>query len=121
MTTKTFTVVGITELDGVAKVRFANDLVRRVKQFNKSDATRVTFVELPTAMTKIEALGHMLTMDEFQSEDDQATIQDTIEDKKKDALKGTIRVRKPKPSLEEIKSRARNEVTVADILDAAGI
>lgn len=118
MTNKTFTVVGITDNNGEVKVRFANDLVRRVKQFSKSGANRVTFAELPYPMTKLEALRYMLTMNEFQSEDDQATINETIEDKERDARKGTIRVRKPKPSLDDIKNRARKEVAVEDILAA---
>ena len=35
MTTQTFTVVGITEHNGNVKVRFTDDMVRRVKQFSK--------------------------------------------------------------------------------------
>jgi hypothetical protein len=117
MTNKTFTVVGITEINGEVKVRFANDLVRRVKQFNKAEnATRVTFAELPKAMTKLEALNHMLTMDEFQSEEDQATIRDTIEDKERDIRRKSTRVSKTGLSLEEIKNRPRVETTVEDIL-----
>lgn len=116
MTTQTFKVVGITEHNGNSKVRFTHDLVRRVKQFSKGGATRIDFVELPTEMTKLEALRYMLTCSEFQSEEDQATINDTIEDKEKEARKGTIRVKKA-VSLDAIKNRPRKDVTVNDILE----
>ena len=116
MTTQTFTVVGITEHNGNVKVRFTDDMVRRVKQFSKGGATRIDFVELPNAMTKIEALKYMLTCKEFASENDQATIQDTLEDKEREARKGEVKV-KAKPSLEAIKNRPRKDVTVPDILE----
>ena len=116
MTTQTFTVVGITEHNGNAKVRFTDDMVRRVKQFSKGGASRIDFIELPNAMTKIEALKYMLTCKEFASENDQATIQDTLEDKEREARKGEVKV-KAKPSLEAIKNRPRKDVTVHDILE----
>jgi len=117
MTAQTFTVVGITDHNSSVKVRFTDDLVRRVKQFSKGGATRIDFIELPNAMTKIEALEYMLTCKEFQSEDDQATIQDTLEDKIKESRKGEVKV-KAKPSLDAIKNRPRKDVSVDDILGA---
>ena len=51
MTSQTFTVVGITEHNGNVKVRFTDDMVRRVKQFSKGGATRIDCIELPEAMT----------------------------------------------------------------------
>ncbi len=119
MTTQTFTVVGITDHNGNVKVRFTDDMVRRVKQFSKGGASRIDFIELPNPMTKIEALKYMLTCKEFQSAEDQATIEDTLEDKEREARKGagTVRV-KATPSLDAIKNRPRKDVSVADILGA---
>lgn len=117
MTTQTFKVVGITVHNGNAKVRFTEDMVRRVKQFTKGGATRCDFIELPNEMTKIEALKYMLTCKEFSSENDQATIEDTLSDKEREAGKGEVRV-KAKPSLDAIKSRPRKDVTVEDVLEA---
>lgn len=117
MTTQTFTVVGITDHNGNIKVRFTDDMVRRVKQFSKGGATRIDFIELPNPMTKIEALKYMLTCTEFSSENDQATIQDTLEDKEREARKGTVKI-KTGPSLDAIKNRPRKDVSVADILGA---
>jgi len=117
MTTQVFKVVGITVHNGNAKVRFTEDMVRRVKQFTKGGATRCDFIELPNEMTKIEALKYMLTCREFSSPEDQATIEETLYDKEREASKGEVRV-KSQPSLDSIKSRPRKDVTVEDVLEA---
>jgi hypothetical protein len=80
---QTFKVAGITIHNGNAKVRFTDDMVRRIKQFTKGGASRVEFVELPSEMTKVEALKYLATLSEFASPSDQATIADTLEDKTK--------------------------------------
>jgi hypothetical protein len=118
MTSKTFSVVGITFHKGETKVRFANDLIRRVKQFTKGGAARCDFIELPSEMTKVEALNYMLTLPEFASPADQATINEALEDRVK-----APRVVKAKPSLEAIKARARNKAatTTEDVLDAIAV
>ena len=117
---QTFKVVGITIHNGNAKVRFTDDMVRRIKQFTKGGASRVDFIELPREMTKIEALNYMATHDEFKSPSDQATIADTLEDKTKEASKGIVKVKssKTKPSIDAIKARAKKEVTPEQVLAA---
>ena len=101
-----FTVVGITVHNGNAKVRFTEDMARRVKQFTKGGATRCDFVQLPNAMNKVDALRYMLSLPQFASADDQATISETLADREREARKGEVRVQ-AKPSLDSIKSRAR--------------
>ena len=54
---------------------------------------------------------------EFQSEDDQFTIETVLSDKEKEARKGEVKV-KVKPSIDAIKSRPRKDVSVDDILGA---
>jgi len=110
MSTKLFTVAGITVHNGNAKVRFTDDMGRRVKQFSKGGATRVDFVTLPNAMTKIDALKYLLTVSNFASAEDQATISETLADREKEARKGEVRVQ-AKPSLDAIKSRSRKVVS----------
>ncbi len=118
-TSQLFKVAGITVHNGNAKVRFTDDMVRRIKQFTKGGATRCDFVELPSEMTKVEALKHLATLPEFQSAEDQATIADTLADKEKEASKGTVKVKATKPSLESIKARGKKkEVTAEDVLAA---
>ncbi len=118
MTTNLYTVVGITVHNGNAKVRFTDDMARRVKQFTKGGASRCDFVTLPNAMSKIDALKFMLTLSEFASAEDQATINDTLSDREREARKGEVKV-KSKPSLDAIKARGNKaKTTVADVLNA---
>jgi len=108
MSNKTFKVVGITVHNGNAKVRFTDDLVRRVKQFTKGGATRCEFVELATPMTKLEALNHMLTLNEFSNPSDKATIQDAIEDRlNASSSEVKVKVTKVTPSVDAIRARGK--------------
>jgi hypothetical protein len=111
MSTKLFSVAGITVHNGNAKVRFTEDMGRRVKQFSKGGATRVDFVSLPQAMYKIDALKYLLTLPNFASAEDQATISETLADREKEARKGEVRVQ-AKPSLDAIKGRAKVKTSV---------
>ena len=112
MTTQTFKVVGITVHGESTKIRFTDDMVRRIKQFNKGGATRCDFIELPNEMSKLEALKYMAAHPDFQSVNDQATIADAIEDRQKDTKQATVKVKvtksKDKPSIESIKSRMKD-------------
>ena len=119
MSTQTFKVVGITVHNGNAKVRFTDDMVRRIKQFTKGGATRVDFIELPNEMTKVDALKYMQAHADFQSAEDQATIADTLADKEKEASKGTVKVKATKPSLESIKARGKKKAVTAEEVLAA--
>ena len=107
---QTFKVAGITVHNGNAKVRFTDDMVRRIKQFTKGGATRCDFVELPSEMTKVEALKYLQSHADFQSAEDQATLADTLSDKVKEASKGTVKVKATKPSLDAIKARGKKAV-----------
>jgi hypothetical protein len=127
MAKQTFKVAGMTTNNGNTKVRFTDDMVRRIKQFTKGGHTRVDFVDLPSEMTKIEALNYLATHADFQSPADQATIADTLADKTKEANKGTVKVKvaktktKAKPSIDAIKSRAKKAVSVEQVLAEAGV
>jgi hypothetical protein len=116
MADQTFKIAGITVHNGNAKVRFTDDMVRRIKQFSKGGATRVDFIELPSEMSKIEALKYLQAHEQFQSAADQATLADSLADKVKEASKGEVKVRTPKakakPSLENIKARAKKVAPV---------
>lgn len=122
MSNQLFAVAGITIHNGNAKVRFTDDMARRVKQFTKGGATRCDFVELPQPMTKIDALRFLQTHEQYQSVEDQATINDAIADREKEAGKGEVKMKvkaKAKPSLDAIKSRAKKQgVSAEDVLAA---
>lgn len=127
MAKNTFKVAGITVHNGNIKTRFTDDLIRRIKQFTKGGASRIELVELPSEMTKLEALKYMQTHELFQNPNDQATIADAIADREKEASKGEVKVKATKtqkPSLDAIKARAKkpkSDVTVEQILDAADL
>lgn len=77
-TDKVFTVAGTSKLEGEMKVRFAND-VMRVKVLAKHGHTDITLVELPNAMSKLEAAKFIQSLDEFQGVAEQAAIADYLD------------------------------------------
>lgn len=111
MANQTFKVAGITVHGDVVKVRFTDDMVRRIKQFTKGGATRCDFVELPSEMTKLEALQYLQGHADFQSPSDQAVIADALSERSKELSKGEVKVSKSKdkvkPTLESIKARGK--------------
>ena len=60
-----FTVAGVSKLNGVYKVRFANDLVSRVKNLIKSGHEDINLVSLPNPMEKGEAVKWLMSQDSF--------------------------------------------------------
>lgn len=109
---KTFKVAGITVHNGNAKVRFTDDMIRRIKQFTKGGASRCDFVELPSEMTKVEALKYLQAHSDFQSNEDQATLADALTDREKEVSKGTVKVKASKPSIDAIKARGKKAAKV---------
>jgi len=112
---KTFTVAGTaTNADGTAKARFANDLVARVKILNKAGCTNINLVELPRAMTKLEALQHLQTLGITDGEAGFA-VANKLAEKSKIAKKGEVKVQASAGV--KAKSSAKG-VTAKQILDA---
>ena len=112
---KTFTVAGTaTNADGTAKARFANDMVARVKILNKAGCTNINLVELPRAMTKLEALQHLQTLGITDGEAGFA-VANKLAEKSKIAKKGEVKVQASAGV--KAKSSAKG-VTAKQILDA---
>lgn len=112
-TEKLFTVAGTARnADGTVKARFANDLVARIKILNKAGCTDINLVELPRAMTKLEALQY-LTEQGITEGDAGFAVANKLAEKAKVAKKGEVKVKatKSKP--------AKKDVTAEDILAAA--
>ena len=101
-----FKVTGISTLNGKTKVRFANDLVSRVKILVKSGHADINLIELPTALSKADCVKHLKTTELY------ATFSAALDaaDDKYNSL-GTVKV--TKPSLEAIKARAGIETEIA--------
>ena len=64
---KTFTVAGVSKLNGQFKARFANDITR-VKVLDKNGHTDINLIELPYAMDKQDAVDHLLTLPAFSTD-----------------------------------------------------
>ena len=75
MTTKTYTVAGTSNLNGVTKVRFANDLSSRVSTLIKNGHEDIRLVTLPRAMTKTEACRYIYEAGQFQTVECQEAIE----------------------------------------------
>ena len=114
-TEKTFTVAGTAiNADGTVKARFANDLVARIKILNKAGCNEINLVELPRAMTKMEALQHLQTLGVTEG-DAGYVVANKMAERAKVAKKGEVKVQAS--SGVKAKSSAKG-VTAKQILNA---
>ena len=89
---KLFTVAGTaTNADGTVKARFANDLVARIKILNKAGCTNINLMELPTAMTKLQALQYLT--EQGVTGDAGYAVANKLAEKTKIAKKGEVKVK----------------------------
>ena len=96
-TEKLFTVAGTaTNPNGTVKARFANDLVARIKILNKAGCTDINLMELPRAMTKLEALQHLQTLG--QTGDAGYAVANKLAEKTRIAKRGEVKVKAVKTS-----------------------
>ena len=115
---KTFTVAGTAKnADGTVKARFANDLVARIKILNKAQCTDINLVELPRAMTKLEALQY-LTEQGITEGDAGYAVAAKLAEKAKVAKKGEVKVKATKTSATKSAKPTTKAVSAADILKA---
>ena len=94
-----FKIVGISTLKGKTKVRFANDMVTRIKILNKEGHQDINLIDLPSEMSKLDAIRYLKTTDlyvKFPQAIDAA--------EEKYVAMGTVKIQGP--SLEAIKARA---------------
>ena len=76
---KTFTVAGVSTLNGTAKVRFSNDIEQRMFMLGYSGHTDITLVELSGELSKLEAAQEIQGRAEFAGDTEQAAIAAFIE------------------------------------------
>jgi len=77
-TTKTYSVAGTSTLNGITKVRFANDFVSRLKILFKNGHENVELIELGGEFTKAEVCQILMNHEKFQSEDQQGAIYEFV-------------------------------------------
>jgi hypothetical protein len=94
-TDKLFTVAGTATQNGTTKVRFANDLVSRVKILTKNGCTNINLIELPRPMTKLEALRHLQEVGITEGDAGDA-VSSKLSEKAKLAKRGEVRVQASK-------------------------
>ena len=138
---KLFTAAGITlhsrDEVSVNKVRFGSDYVRMVKMLSSNkkigvsynfggrddgylDPKRVDIVELPSEMSKQDAIKFLMAHADFQSADDQDLLQDSLNAREPKAPRAkkekVVKAKKAEMSLDSIASRAKKAVTAEQIL-----
>lgn len=130
--------VGVDSGVSVTKVRCGVDMAQRVKSSQSKTYTKIKgeytnclrndYISLPEPMLRIDALKFALTAPEFQSAEDQAMIQDQIDSRvpkaprvPKAKKEKVVKAKKSEVSLDSIKSRAKKQTTVADVLSAVAV
>ena len=94
---KLFTVAGTaTNPNGTVKARFANDLVARIKILNKAGCTNINLIELPSPMTKLQALQYLT--EQGVAGDAGYAVANKLAEKTKIAKKGEVKVKASKAS-----------------------
>jgi hypothetical protein len=102
---KLFTVAGTATQNGVTKARFANDLVARIKILNKNGCTDINLVELPSPMTKLQALQYLT--EQGVAGDAGYAVANKLAEKTKIAKNGEVKV-----SGKAVKASAKTDVKV---------
>jgi len=108
MTNKTFTVAGVSTLNGVAKPRFSNEMEQRLAMLTYTEHTDIRLVELPDAMSKLSAVQHLLGHEAFQDEVSQGALLAFIE---KNTPKAAGKRGRPMklPTLADVPTRANGK------------
>jgi len=78
MTQKTFDTAGTSTLNGVTKVRFANDYVGRFKILVKNGHENIELIELGGDFTKAQICQILMQHEKFQNEDQQSAIAEFV-------------------------------------------
>ena len=105
-----FKIIGVSTFKGVTKVRFANDMVSRVKILNKEGHTDINLRELDTPMSKPDAVAYLKTT-ELMDNPVFASAINTAYDKYHTVK---VSVKKPEVSMDSLVARAEAVNTQAD-------
>lgn len=109
---KLFTVAGVSKNKGAYKVRFANDIVSRIKILSKSDQD-IQLVELPNGMTKAEVVAFLKSSELYANVDYKEAI-DNADAKYNTVATVKTKATKVAPSMDAIKARAAKTETVTE-------
>jgi hypothetical protein len=116
MTDKLFTVIGVSKNKGAYKVRFANDIVSRIKILTKAGDQDIQLMELPEGKTKADLATYLKTSELYANPAYREAI-DNADAKYNGSATVKVKSAKAKtaaPSLEAIKARAAAKDAVAE-------
>jgi len=118
-----FKVTGVSRCKGSFKVRFANDM-SRVKVLIKTGHDEIELVEMPDAADKAGCVNFLKSSPLYERAEYRAAI-DAADVKYNGAATVAVKVKAPaktkaKPSLENIRSRARKDTAQPQAEAAAG-
>jgi len=74
----TFSVAGTSKLNGITKIRFANDWIGRLKTLYKNGHDDVQLIELGGEFTKAEVCQILMAHKDYQSEEQQGAIYEYV-------------------------------------------
>lgn len=117
---KSFKVAGVSTVKGSYKVRFASDM-SRVKVLIKTGHTDIELMELPSEMSKAEAVTFLKTSSLMEKDVYRQAIEAADAKYNAEATPArTVKVKAAKPSLDSIKARGAKKTEVkADITETA--
>jgi|TARA_B110000914_G_C15171462_1_gene313062 hypothetical protein len=78
MTSKTYSVAGTSTLNGITKIRFANDFVSRLKILYKNGHDNVELIELGSELTKAQVCQVLMSHPKFQTDEQQDAIYEFV-------------------------------------------
>jgi len=110
---KTFKIVGTAvNADGTIKVRWANDLVARIKILDKAGCTDIDLIELKTAKTKLNAAKFFLANRENLSEAQKEILDIKIAEKSRATKRADMKTTLTKNVKTRIKNKAPTDPAV---------
>ena len=116
---KTFTVVGTAvNADGTIKVRWANDLVSRIKILDKAGCTDIDLMELTEGMTKLVAAQYFLDNRKNLSEAQKEILEVKIAEKSRVTKRATMKTTLTKNVKTRIKDKAPTDPAVEKFIEA---
>ena len=118
-TEKTFTVVGTTvNKDGTVKVRWANDLVARIKILDKAQCSIIDLIELPSPMTKLAAAEYFLEHKANLTPAQEEILEIKIAEKSRVTKRATMKTTLTKNVKTRIKDKAPTDPAVEKFIAA---
>ena len=110
---KTFIIVGTAvNADGTIKVRWANDLVSRIKILDKGGCGDIDLIELPKPMTKLVAAEYFLANRPKLNEAQKEILEIKIAEKSKTSKRATMKTTLTKNVKTRIKDKAATDPRV---------